>query len=238
MKKKISTLIIIIGLIIILYPKVEETYNNYEQEKLIKYWEENMSSIDSDVNALEEDKENLLGENDTIIHDKTLNNEIDLEISNEKEIREEKKRKEEERNLRQVYIDEHMEGMLKIDKINLYLPILTDATKENLKISVSSIKNTGKTGQIGNYAIAGHRSKTYGRNFNRLDELTEGDYIKVFHKSKEYVYIVTEKLLVKPNEVWVLSGNGNDKEITLITCDPMINPTHRLIIKGMIIKEE
>ena len=44
-----------------------------------------------------------------------------------------------------------------------------------------------------------------------------------------------EKLYVKPEEVWVLNGNKTDKEVTLITCHPQVNPTHRLIIKGKII---
>lgn len=123
---------------------------------------------------------------------------------------------------------------IKIDKINLYQPILQGASKENLSVSIASVNTNVKSGQVGNYALAGHRSHTYGRNFNRLAELEIGDKIKVFDGSKEYVYTVCEKFLVKPEETWVLNGNKVDREITLITCDPMINPTGRLIIKGKI----
>ena len=129
-----------------------------------------------------------------------------------------------------------MEGILLIDKINLKIPILTNATQANMKVSVASITNTGRPGAVGNYAIAGHRNLTYGKNFNRLDEVDIGDLITVDTGTKQYVYKVGEKLYVLPEEVWVLNGNGKDREITLITCHPMENPTHRIAIKGKLIE--
>ena len=45
-----------------------------------------------------------------------------------------------------------------------------------------------------------------------------------------YEYIVYEKLIVEPSEVSVLNRNSDFRVLTLVTCDPMINPTHRLII--------
>ncbi|WP_313636591.1 class D sortase, partial [Paenibacillus sp.] len=132
--------------------------------------------------------------------------------------------------------DDAAEGILTIGNIDLTLPILHGATQENMKKTVASIVNTGKAGEVGNYAVAGHRSRTYGRNFNRLDELTLGDHIEVDNGKEQFEYTVTEKLYVKPDEVWVLEPNGKDKEITLVTCDPIVNPTHRLIIKGKIVE--
>jgi len=41
-----------------------------------------------------------------------------------------------------------------------------------------------------------------------------------------------KKFYVKPEELWVLEGDKENEEITLITCHPIINPTQRLIIKG------
>jgi sortase A len=114
-------------------------------------------------------------------------------------------------------MQKNMEGILIIDKINLKLPILTDATVNNLKLSTASIANPGKVGAVGNYAIAGHRNLTYGKNFNRLDEVTVGDLIEVDTGSKKYSYKVQDKLYVLPEEVWVLKGNGKDQEITLIS---------------------
>ncbi|MFD0620152.1 class D sortase [Paenibacillus sp. GCM10027629] len=128
-----------------------------------------------------------------------------------------------------------VEGILKIDKIDLNLPILYGATSKNMKTSVAQIEKTGKAGEVGNMAIAGHRNRTYGRNFNRLAEVEYGDIIEIETENKQYQYVVTEKMTVKPDDVWVLEPEGIEKEITLVTCEPMVNPTHRLIIKGKLL---
>lgn len=124
--------------------------------------------------------------------------------------------------------------MLKITKINLWQPILNGASEENLKVSIGLVNKEAKPGEVGNYVLAGHRSHTYGRNFNRLDEVVIGDEIEIHDGLKRYVYIIDRKIIVKPDDVWVMDENETDKELTLITCHPMINPTHRLIIKGKI----
>lgn len=68
-------------------------------------------------------------------------------------------------------INDNDKYILKIDKIDLYMPVLKGATDGNLDISLSQMNHTAKPGQIGNFAVAGHRSYTYGRHFNRLDEI-------------------------------------------------------------------
>ncbi|MEJ8554781.1 class D sortase [Tepidibacter sp. Z1-5] len=127
--------------------------------------------------------------------------------------------------------------ILKIEKIDVLLPILEDATKENLNIGPCRILETKRPGEIGNCAIAGHRSYNYGKQFNRLDEIELGDKIQVISKEKNYIYTVNNKFIVKPEDIWVLEGNDHDKIITLITCTPIKVGTHRLIIQGIIDNE-
>lgn len=126
--------------------------------------------------------------------------------------------------------------ILKIDKIELYMPVLDGATDENLDISLSKMNHTAEPGEVGNFAVAGHRSYTYGRHFNRLDELQKGDILTVEAKNKNYKYEVEETLVVEPEELWVLEGNNKDKEITLVTCTPIKVASHRLIIKGKLVE--
>lgn len=201
MKKKIIPIIfIVIGIIIILYPKANEYYNEYKQKKILGDWENIIVDLDS---------------TDEIVEDEEVG---------------------ELKNIDRV--TGGMEGLLKIDKIDLKLPILTGASQENMKTSVASIDHTGFPGQVGNYAISGHRNLTYGRNFNRLDEVIEGDSLLVETDEEEYEYKVVEKLYVLPEDTWVLKGNDKDKEITLITCHPVGLATHRLIIKGRLIEKD
>ncbi|WP_336245847.1 class D sortase [Paenibacillus apiarius] len=80
--------------------------------------------------------------------------------------------------------------------------------------------------------------RSSGRHFNRLDELEAGDEIKIETTNNTYVYKVNTKFVVEPEDLSVLDQNKDDKELTLITCEPMDNPTHRLIIKAEILEEE
>ncbi|MCL2461214.1 MAG: class D sortase [Defluviitaleaceae bacterium] len=133
------------------------------------------------------------------------------------------------------YVLDHMEGIITINKISLKAPILTGATADNLNISICSVTDTGKMGQTGNYVLAGHKSRVYGRQFNRLLEVTKGDTVVVENKRYIYSYVVTDVFSVTPGDTWVLDQVTDKKVITLITCDYRMNPIGRLIVKGELV---
>ncbi|GIO57704.1 class D sortase [Paenibacillus cineris] len=198
------------GVILLCYPKLAEWRENAAQQKLARGWEHSFQNI-----GVSEEELSAGAAGGATDYDKADNEPKGISAAASTNPQ-----------------DGKVEGMLVIEKIDLKLPILHGATKKNMKTSLASIEHTGIAGQIGNYAVAGHRSRTYGRNFNRLDELQPGDTVRVDTGSEIFEYTVTDKLVVKPEEVWVLEANGRDREITLVTCDPLVNPTHRLIIKG------
>lgn len=134
--------------------------------------------------------------------------------------------------------DSGVVGLMHIDKIDLTLPMLQGATDDNLDIGLGIMDGTSPLGQIGNTGIAGHRSHTEGRLFNRLDEVTLGDEIKVETLDGEMTYEVYDTKVVTPDDVSVLESNQEDSIITLITCEPMINPTHRIIVQAKKVSEE
>jgi len=123
-------------------------------------------------------------------------------------------------------------AVLSIDKINLKLPVLEGATQENMRYAAVHMTETAPLGEIGNAAIAAHRARTKGRLFNRLDELEIGDVINVDLPDGKIQYTVHEIKRVKPEDISVLGSNGKDAVLTLITCDPLVNPTHRLIVQA------
>ena len=125
-----------------------------------------------------------------------------------------------------------MLGIIEVDKINLKLPVLQGATQQNMKFGAGHITGTAMPGNSGNAAIAAHRSQTYGKQFNRLDEIDSGDTITFRTSNENYQYKVYEKLVVTPEEVSILAGNQDEKTITLITCTPIDTATHRLIVKA------
>jgi len=230
-KKIVPMLCIFLGILVLLYPTLNDRYESYRQQKIMKQWTENLKQIDT---APETAAANLSPAAAVPLSTNAGAVELGPQL-----LRAETEPPQEptQGQTQQSSLPGHVEGVLIIDKIRLKLPILTDATVDNLKLSVASIANTGKAGAVGNYAIAGHRNLTYGKNFNRLDEVEIGDRIEVDTGTQQYWYQVQEKLYVLPEEVWVLKGNGRDKEITLITCHPMQNPTHRLVIKGKLVEK-
>lgn len=215
----LSLVCILAGVIVLLYPTLNDRYESYQQLKIMKQWQDNLKYMDQAVDQEETESSPAL----TPLSGGALDVQPKPLVA-------------EAISTPVVEMPKNMEGVLLIDKINLKIPILTNATQANMKVSVASIANTGRPGAVGNYAIAGHRNLTYGKNFNRLDEVDVGDLITVDTGTKQYVYKVEKKLYVLPEEVWVLNGNDKDREITLITCHPMENPTHRIAIKGKLIE--
>jgi sortase A len=131
-----------------------------------------------------------------------------------------------------------VDGVLEIESINLKQPIIAGTSPKKLDISLNSMNEELKPGVEGNYSIAGHRSYTYGHHFNRLKEVKVDDVIKIITLTHTYYYKVTEVFLVLPNQISVLNSTPGLTEITLITCDPPTEATHRLIIKGVLEKAE
>ncbi|EFU43755.1 hypothetical protein PVOR_01020 [Paenibacillus vortex V453] len=123
-------------------------------------------------------------------------------------------------------------GIIRIDKLDLELPILEGATQSNMKNAAARVTGTAKLGQTGNAAIVAHRAHKTGRLFNRLNELTYGDEIIVMTAGRELVYRVDQISIVEPTDVSVLEGNPDEQRLTLITCDPLYEATHRLIVQA------
>ena len=135
------------------------------------------------------------------------------------------------------YLAGVVEGILIIDKISLTAPIFSEYTVSNLNVSICSVIAKNHMGEPGNYVLAGHASRIYGRHFNRLREVAVGDIIIVEDGTTRYSYRVTEVFTVTPTDVWVMYDDGDRKLITLISCDYRVNPVGRLIVRGELIED-
>ncbi|KAA8672034.1 class D sortase [Clostridium sp. MT-14] len=122
-------------------------------------------------------------------------------------------------------------GILIIPKIDLKVAVGEGTDMNTLRYAVGHFKGTAMPGEKGNFALAGHRSYTFGQYFNRLDELTTGDEIRVKTVKGSYKYKVYNTKVVLPDEVNVLNPT-KDATMTLITCTPIRVATHRLVISA------
>lgn len=127
-------------------------------------------------------------------------------------------------------------GVLVIPCLDVQVALCEGTSQETLKYAVGHFEGTAFPGQMGNCAIAGHRSYTYGEYFSRLDELKEKDLILIEVQGRTYQYEVTESFIVEPEALEVLEDSDKE-QLTLITCTPKYTATHRLIIRAQLINE-
>lgn len=126
-------------------------------------------------------------------------------------------------------------GSLRIGNIELTEPIVKGADEAALKHGAGTVLDGELPGQIGNFVLAGHRGWAGGRYFNRLNELEAGDNVDIETTVGIYRYIVTEKLIVEPDDLTVLQSEQGESILTLITCHPLRTHTHRLIVKAKLV---
>ena len=119
--------------------------------------------------------------------------------------------------------------VVEIKSVDIKAPILEGTDNKTLSKAAGHFTGTGDFGK-GNYCIAGHSSTIYKEYFNSLHKVKIGDKIILYDKNKkEYVYTTTEKIIVDPNETWILNDFG-DNRITIITCTD--DGTQRQVIIG------
>jgi len=127
-------------------------------------------------------------------------------------------------------IQKRMTGVLIIDKIDLKMVIMDGVDEETLRVAAGRMTETGNFDEIGNVVLAGHRSYTLGKYFNRLDELEPGDKIVVQTKSKTLEYEVFKKHIIEPDDFSITKQSDTEKILTLFTCHPVVIANQRLVV--------
>ena len=126
-------------------------------------------------------------------------------------------------------------GIIEIPKINIYYPVFSYLSEENLKVSPCKLYGS-KLDDNTNICIAGHN---YNNDmfFSNIDKLQNGDEIYIYNNNGfKYIYKVLEKYEVKEDDLSpIYNYNKNEKILTLITCNNLNN--NRIIIKAIQNKE-
>lgn len=149
----------------------------------------------------------------------------------------------EQKNQSENYISKKTDNILLIPKINVSAPInlnvsgnIMEEYMKSLETGVAHMAKTALPGDYGNSVIFGHSSYypnkpgDYKEIFSKLDDLTEGDIIKIENKQTQLTYKVTEKKIIDPKDISVVNQDTSNKKITLITCWPPKTTNNRLIV--------
>lgn len=133
-------------------------------------------------------------------------------------------------------------GILQIPKINLKVVIVEGDTQDDIRYAVghlpasSSFSGLGRNNQ--NIALAGHRSYTYGKFFNRLNELQKNDVIIIEVQKQRFTYHVMKKRIIDPSNVGVINPVKDQSLVTLITCHPAYSDKYRLIVTAKFVSKK
>lgn len=128
--------------------------------------------------------------------------------------------------------DAHIAARIVIPKMEADYIVVQGVDESDLREGPGHYASTPYPGQVGNAAIAGHRT-TYGAPFGRLDELEPGDVIRTRTLQGSFEYRVYDKFEVNPSDVSVLDADPARKAtLTLTTCHPPYSAAKRLIVKA------
>lgn len=133
-------------------------------------------------------------------------------------------------------------GLLEIEKIGLKVAMVEGSEQDNIKFALGHLPFSASLNELGknnhNFAIVGHRSFTYGKFFNRLDEMEKDDTIVVYARNKVLTYKIFDKKIVKPNNVDVVNPIKGKSVVTLITCYPEYSDAQRLVLFSELVDEK
>lgn len=130
------------------------------------------------------------------------------------------------------------------------MPILEGTTSEALAVGVGHFSDSARPGEVGNYALAGHRV-THGEPFRDLPDLQAGDQVVIDTARWRYTYVLDtagDGLEVAFTETWVLdavprnprggpqpSQAPGQRLITLTTCAELFHTDERLVAFGHLV---
>lgn len=231
-----SILIIMAGILIASYPAILHSYTLHRQETLLQEWDQMVKNqnqkVNSDSDSSSEPVSSDAAESFLVLEDTfSQAQENGKNDAYEHETPSQLSAKSKKTEINTL-------GVLYIDKIDLELPVMDGSTPDILRLGAGRLKGTSDIGEIGNTAISAHRSHKYGLNFNRLNEVEEGDRVRIDTINDSFTYEVFNIQVVEPGDTSVLKKSKTDSILTLITCHPLYIASHRLIVQARLLPDQ
>jgi len=126
-------------------------------------------------------------------------------------------------------------GRLSIPSIGLEKILISGVRPGDLEDGPGHFPETPLPGQLGNAAIAGHRT-THGAPFLRIDEVEIGDDVVVQTLAGTYTYVVTGQQIVAPTDYQkvIPTVDPSTATLTLTSCHPRYSTRERIVITATI----
>ncbi|MGW0670597.1 sortase [Streptomyces sp. NPDC002746] len=123
-------------------------------------------------------------------------------------------------------------------------PVYEGVSDRQLRAGVGHFPGTERPGQIGNYAIAGHRSGVASPAFRNIDRIKSGASISVTTANRiTYTYKVVSIQTVAPTNVNVIAqvpgkptATPTKPVLTLVTCWPANGSSKRVVVTADLLR--
>ena len=122
-------------------------------------------------------------------------------------------------------------ALIEIPSINISKIIVEGITPKDLRRGPGHFPKTPLPGELGNSAIAGHRT-SYDAPFGNLNTIALDDPIIVTTPKGKFEYIVKKVSIIAPDETSVLTNTPRVATLTLITCHPRFSTSQRLVVRA------
>lgn len=128
---------------------------------------------------------------------------------------------------------------LEIPRMNLNRIVVEGATADDLTKGPGHFPETPLPGQLGNAAIAGHRT-THLHPFYDIDKLQPGDEVIVTTLNGRYVYHVTGTVVVTPDDYAqvIPTTDPTKATLTLVSCTPRYSSTNRIVVRSELVVDQ
>jgi LPXTG-site transpeptidase (sortase) family protein len=128
---------------------------------------------------------------------------------------------------------------LYIPKLNMHWVVVEGVTLKDIRYAPGHYPGTALPGQVGNFALAGHRVPAI---FWNLDQVHTGDTVVVETRDNWYVYKVTVNEIVTPHSVEVIAPTpdkpgvkATDAMMTMTTCNPKWDNYQRMVVHAKLV---
>ena len=207
-----------VGLALLAYPSFSDYWNSFHQSRAVMTYAENVANMNT------EEYERILDEA-RIYNAELAERGISWTLS------------EEERGEYQSQLDiggNGVMGYIKIQKIDVMLPIYHGTEESILQSSIGHLEQTSLPvgGESAHCMLSGHRGLPSARLFTDLDKLREGDTFTMTILNETLTYEVDHIWIVEPDDLSHLTIEKGKDYCTLITCTPYGINTHRLLVRA------
>ena len=116
----------------------------------------------------------------------------------------------------------------------MHLPVYHGTSSKVLSRGVGHMENSSlPTGEPGTHSVlTAHRGLPSSKLFRHLDDVEIGDTFFLDVLDEKYAYEVFDIDIVLPHQTEWLQLNDDEEIVTLLTCDPYMINTHRMLVKG------